>query len=215
MRLTHFGHSCVLVELNGSKILFDPGNFSHGFEGITGLDAIMVTHQHVDHADPTRLPALVDANPTAALYSDPQTAANLGGRWNSVRAGDQFSIGGVEVTGTGGEHAVIHPDLPMIDNTAFLLGDTVNPALFMHPGDSLFVPEQAVDVLALPAAAPWLKISEAIDYLRAVAPRVAVPIHQGILREQATGIFYGRYSDMAAPGTEFRILDEESSIEVA
>ena len=27
MRLTHFGHSCVLVELNGSTILFDPGNF--------------------------------------------------------------------------------------------------------------------------------------------------------------------------------------------
>lgn len=215
MRLTHFGHSCVLVELNGSKILFDPGNFSHGFEGMTGLDAILVTHQHPDHADPQRLPALVDANPDATLYSDPQTAAKLGGRWNAVRAGEHFSIGKVEVTGAGGEHAIIHPDLPMIDNTAFLLGDADNPAQFMHPGDSLVVPEQKVDVLALPAAAPWLKIWEAVDYLRAVAPRVAVPIHQGILREEATGIFYGRYSDMAPAGTEFRVLDEESEVEIA
>ena len=215
MRLTHFGHSCVLVELNGSKILFDPGNFSHGFEGVTGLDAILVTHQHPDHADPERLPALVDANPDAALYSDPQTAAKLGGRWNAVRAGEHFSIGEVQVTGAGGEHAIIHPDLPMIDNTAFLLGDAVNPAQFMHPGDSLVVPEQSVDVLALPAAAPWLKIWEAVDYLRAVAPRVAVPIHQGILREEASGIFYGRYTDMAPAGTEFRVLDEESDIEIA
>ena len=87
MRLTHFGHSCVLVELNGSKILFDPGNFSHGFEGITGLDAILVTHQHPDHADPARLPELAEANPDAVLYSDPQTAEKLGGRWTGGPAG--------------------------------------------------------------------------------------------------------------------------------
>lgn len=215
MRLTHFGHSCVLVELNGAKILLDPGNFSHGFEGITGLDAILVTHQHPDHADPARLPALVDLNPGAALYSDPQSAAMLGGRWSAMRPGDRVEVGGVTVTGAGGEHAVIHPDLPMIDNTAFLLGDAGDPAQFLHPGDSLIVPEQPVDVLALPAAAPWLKISEAIDYLRAVAPRVAVPIHQAILRDDATGTFYGRYRDMASAGTEFRVLDAESGVDVS
>ena len=49
----------------------------------------------------------------------------------------------------------------------------------MHPGDALFVPDEPVDVLATPAAAPWMKISEAVDYLRAVAPTRAVPIHQG------------------------------------
>ncbi|WP_231610980.1 MBL fold metallo-hydrolase, partial [Rhodococcus sp. CX] len=74
MRLTHFGHSCLLVEHRGAKILFDPGTFSHGFEGITGLDAILVTHQHPDHADAARLPALLDANPDAKLFSDPQSA---------------------------------------------------------------------------------------------------------------------------------------------
>ena len=60
-------------------MLFDPGNFSHGFEGITGLSAILITHQHPDHADTARLPALLDANPQAALYADPMTAAQLGG----------------------------------------------------------------------------------------------------------------------------------------
>ena len=63
-----------------TTMLFDPGNFSHGFEGITGLSAILITHQHPDHADPERLPALVEANPDAALYADPATAAQLGGR---------------------------------------------------------------------------------------------------------------------------------------
>ena len=80
MQLTHFGHSCLLAEFtddsgDDTTVLFDPGNFSHGFEGITGLSAILITHQHPDHADTERLPALVDANPQAALYADPQTAA--------------------------------------------------------------------------------------------------------------------------------------------
>jgi len=59
MELTHFGHSCLHVDIDGTTVLFDPGNFSHGFEGITGLSAILITHQHPDHADPARLPALV------------------------------------------------------------------------------------------------------------------------------------------------------------
>jgi len=63
MQLTHFGHSCVLADFGHTSLLFDPGNFSHGFEGITGLSAIVVTHQHPDHVDAARLPALLDANP--------------------------------------------------------------------------------------------------------------------------------------------------------
>ena len=75
MQLTHFGHSCVLADFGHTTVLFDPGNFSHGFEGITGLSAIVITHQHPDHVDQERLPALLDANPGAALYADPQTTA--------------------------------------------------------------------------------------------------------------------------------------------
>ena len=75
MELTHFGHSCLLAEFGVARLLFDPGTFSHGFEGITGLSAILITHQHPDHADPQRLPALVEANPefknNIALCSPP------------------------------------------------------------------------------------------------------------------------------------------------
>jgi L-ascorbate metabolism protein UlaG (beta-lactamase superfamily) len=214
MQLTHFGHSCLLVEHLGTTVLFDPGTFSHGFEGITGLDAIAITHQHPDHADPARLPALVDANPGAMLLSDPQTATLLGGSWRAVGPGDSVELGDVRLRGTGGRHAVIHPELPVIDNTAFLLGDDECPARLLHPGDSLYIPFEQVDVLALPSAAPWLKIAEAVDYLRALNPRVAVPIHQGIVAEQATGIFYGRYSEMAPEGTEFRVLEAENSTDL-
>lgn len=209
MELTHFGHSCLLASFPQTTVLFDPGTFSHGFEGITGLSAILITHQHPDHADPERLPALVEANPQAALYADPQTAAQLGGAWTAVNVGDELSIGELTVRGVGGRHAVIHPDLPVIDNISYLVGDGEHAAKLMHPGDALFVPDEPVDVLATPAAAPWMKISEAVDYLRAVAPTHAVPIHHGIVAPEARGIYFGRLSEMT--DTDFRVLEEETS----
>jgi L-ascorbate metabolism protein UlaG (beta-lactamase superfamily) len=219
MELTHFGHSCLLASFGrtsqdaaaaATTILFDPGNFSHGFEGITGLSAILITHQHPDHADPARLPALVEANPGAALYADPQTAAQLGGAWTAVHVGDELTLDGLTIRGVGGRHAVIHPEIPVIDNISYLIGDDTHPARLMHPGDALFEPGEPVQVLATPAAAPWMKISEAVDYLRAVAPTHAVPIHQGVVAPEARGIYYGRLTEMT--DTDFRVLTEESSL---
>ena len=80
MDLTHFGHSCLLAEFGATTLLFDPGNFSHGFEGITGLSAILITHQHPDHADRARLPALVEANRTPRCTPTRPPPPNSAGR---------------------------------------------------------------------------------------------------------------------------------------
>ncbi|GAA5044486.1 MBL fold metallo-hydrolase [Nocardia callitridis] len=214
MRIAHFGHSCLLVELHGKRVLFDPGTFSHGFEGITGLDAIAVTHQHPDHIDPQRIEALIEANPQARLLSDPQTAEQRGEGWEAVHAGNTLSLGELHITGGGGRHAVIHPELPVIDNTVFQLGTPEDPAQLVHPGDSLWVPPVRVGVLATPTVAPWMKLSEAVDYLRAVNPRTALPIHFGLIREEAQGVYFGRLTEMAPEGTEFRVVREEDSVQL-
>lgn len=210
MQLTHFGHSCLLAEFGQTRLLFDPGTFSHGFEGITGLSAILITHQHPDHIDVTRLPTLLEDNPAAELYADPQTAAQLGEPWRAVHVGDELPLAELTVRAVGGCHAVIHPEIPVIENISYLVGDSKHRARLMHPGDALFVPGEQVDVLATPAAAPWMKISEAVDYLRAVAPARAVPIHQAIVAPDARGIYYGRLTEMTT--TDFQVLPEESAV---
>lgn len=191
-------------------MLFDPGTFAHGFEGITGLDAILITHQHPDHVDVSRLPSLLEGNPDAALYADPQTTEQLGTPCRAVHVGDELQIGELTVRAVGGRHAVIHPEIPVIENISFLIGDGGHAARLMHPGDALFVPDEPVDVLATPAAAPWMKIAEAVDYLRAVAPVRAVPIHQGIIAPDARGIYYGRLTEMTT--TDFQVLPEENAV---
>jgi L-ascorbate metabolism protein UlaG (beta-lactamase superfamily) len=178
MRLTKYEHSCVLIEDGGARVLIDPGNFSSGFEDLTGLSAVLITHQHPDHVDLERLPGLLGKNPDARLYSDSGTAEVLAGAGieaTPVRAGDHLDLG-VTVDVHGERHAVIHPEIPVVPNVGYLIGGR-----FFHPGDSFTPPEADVEILGMPTSAPWQKLSEAIDFLRAVQPAVAVPIHEALL----------------------------------
>jgi L-ascorbate metabolism protein UlaG (beta-lactamase superfamily) len=201
MQVTHFGHSCVLLDTGAARLLIDPGNFSRGFEDVTGLDAVLVTHQHPDHLDPERLSALLRGNPNARLIVDPGTAGQLEADHETVEPGTTLSVGGAAVEVLGGQHAVIHPDIPVIPNNVYLVDGT-----HLHPGDSLtVVPAQPLEVLFLPTAAPWQKLSDAVDYLRAVAPRVAVPIHQGILA--VPGMYYGHFERLGPEKTAVQVLD--------
>ena len=201
MRLTKYEHSCVLIEDDVARILIDPGTYSHGFESLTGLTALLVTHQHADHVDANRLTPLLESNPDASLHADEGTAAVLADMGVTARvahAGDRFDAG-TEVAVFGVDHATIHPDIPTVPNVGYLVGGR-----FFHPGDSFTVPDVPVDVLGLPTGAPWLKLSEAVDYLREVAPRVAVPIHEAGLTMPA--MYYGHFERLALDGTTVTVV---------
>lgn len=199
MQLTRFGHAAVLVDAADSRILFDPGTFSSddAFQ-LTGLEAIVISHQHPDHADTDRLAALVESNPQARLLAEEETASQLGavaGTWEVLAAGDDVFLGGVLVTGVGGRHAVIHRDLPAVGNIGALVRADGEPAFF-HPGDSYFYAPDDVDVLALPLGGPWSKVGEMVDFLREVSPSVMFPIHDCTIADVAYDMYFSRAAEM-------------------
>ena len=212
MRVTHLGHSCLLVEVDGARVLIDPGTFSSGYAELTGLSAVVITHQHADHVDVEQLPTLLEANDGALLLAEPETAADLTGAGIEARAlhpGDRLEVAGVAIAALGGQHAVIHPDVPRVGNIGVLVGTSRaggGSGQLMHPGDAYDVAPEGVDVLALPLSAPWAKASETVDFLRAVRPAVAVPVHDALLAPGGRGLYLMLCTNLAPEGTQLRDL---------
>jgi L-ascorbate metabolism protein UlaG (beta-lactamase superfamily) len=203
MRITKYGHSCLHVTEGSASILIDPGTFSQGFETLSGLTAVLVTHQHPDHVDPKRLPLLLRGNSGATLYADAgsvQVLADAGIAATAVATGDVLDVG-TTVEVFAGDHAVIHRDIPVIPNAGYLIGGRL-----LHPGDSLTVLDRPVEILALPTSAPWMAVKEAIDYFRAVDPKVAIPIHEKVMANPA--MVYGILQRLGPADTRWVDLDD-------
>ncbi|AXK36978.1 MBL fold metallo-hydrolase [Streptomyces armeniacus] len=197
MELTKKGHACVRLTKGDRTLVIDPGGFSEPDAAI-GADAILVTHEHPDHFDESRLRAAMEANPAAAIWTlgsvSGQISAAFPGRVHTVGHGDTFSAAGFDVEVHGELHAVIHPDIPRITNVGYVVDGSV-----FHPGDALTVPDRPVDTLLLPVHAPWSKVAEVIDYLREVRPRQAYDVHDGLLGELGHTV-YGRMLGPGGPG---------------
>ena len=179
MNLTHLGHACVLYSTGSSRVLLDPGTMS-SFADLTDLTAVLVTHEHADHVDVPAVRALLAANPSAALVCDSRTAASFPAA-RVARPGDTLTLGDVSVSVLGGTHAPVYADVPDCPNLAYLLDD----GALLHPGDSFLVPPSPVQTLAVPIDGPWLKLAEAVDYVKAVRPETVLPIHEGELTDVA------------------------------
>jgi L-ascorbate metabolism protein UlaG (beta-lactamase superfamily) len=199
MRLTKLGHACVRLEKDGAALVIDPGIWS-GPAAAAGANAILITHEHADHLDADKVRAAMNDDTSLQLWTNAAVAAQLadfGSRVHSVAHGDTFTAAGFEVHVYGQEHARIHYDIPVIANTGF----AVDGAVF-HPGDALTVPEDPVSTLLLPANAPWLKVSEMIDYAREVAPARGYAIHDGLLNANGLGLMANLLKLTARPGGE-------------
>ncbi|MSU75260.1 MAG: hypothetical protein EXS55_01990 [Candidatus Magasanikbacteria bacterium] len=211
MRITKFGHSCLLVEEESARILIDPGDYSVLPTSLGHLDAIIITHEHGDHYTIDNLKKALSENFGLPIITNQSVAEKLqaeGIKATTVGPGENFDVNGVLVKGVGEWHAENHKCQLTIKNTGYFIGDR-----FFYPGDALTVPEKPVEILAYPAVAPWMKIAESLEYLKAVKPKVAFPVHDSFLK------FGGPYYDHPERhakewGIKWTVIEEGKSIEV-
>jgi hypothetical protein len=93
--------------------------------------------------------------------------------------------------------------MPVVTNLGVMIND-----LLYYPGDSFTLPGRAIDTLAIPAGAPWLKVGDAMDFLELVKPRFAFPTHDAVLSDIGKGLADRLLNSVAErEGIEYKRLD--------
>jgi len=205
VQLTKYTHACVRLDDGDRSLVIDPGTFSELDQALDGTSAVLITHEHADHVDADRLRVALTRDSRLRVFAPESVAANfadLGEQVVAVGAGDEFKAGGFAVRSFGGQHALIHPAIPVVANLGYLVDGTL-----YHPGDSFTVPTAPVQTLLLPTNAPWSKASEVIDFAVAVRAPRAHQIHDSMVTDVYAGIVEGHLQRIAAPhGVQFQHL---------
>ncbi|WP_166983405.1 MBL fold metallo-hydrolase [Paramicrobacterium fandaimingii] len=209
MNLTKLEHAAFVVTDEGSRLIVDPGSFTTPITDAAGTVAVVLTHEHPDHWTPEQLERIRSINPDVRIFGPAGVAAAAEGfPVEVVSAGDEIEVAPFRLRFFGGTHAVIHPSIPLVDNVGVLINDAV-----YYGGDSFTVPEDVdVDIMAVPAGAPWLKISEVMDFATEVAPRRSFPTHEMVLSRIGKNMSNQRIADVveAAGGQHFPLEPGES-----
>ena len=182
MTITKLGHCCLLIEDNGRRVLTDPGMWSTAQNEVTGIDLILITHEHFDHFHLESLQKVLVNNPQAQVITNSRVKDLLAEKnipATLLEHEQQKTIAGFDIAGFGKKHATIYPSIPPVMNTGFLLQQK-----FFYPGDALTNPGVPVEIVALPMIGPWMKLAEALDWARELRPAACVPVHDGMLTDR-------------------------------
>lgn len=234
MKATWVGHSTVLVELDGTRILTDPllvGSVAGlrrrpapvDSSVLTGIDAVLISHLHRDHLDLRSLRRLSGLPPLIVPGGAGELLREQGfGEVTELAIGDRIRIGSLSVRATPAEHRATRNPLGAETPCLGFLIDGSRRALFFGDTDIFDGMEQLGGGLDLALLPVWgwgpkvgpghLNPERAAQALKLLRPRVAIPIHWGTY---APLFRFWRSSDfLTRPGHEFAALAAQVAPEV-
>lgn len=210
MKLTKFEHACVVLEQDHTSLVIDPGNFTTDFRVPENVAGVVITHVHPDHYDESKLGMILERNPAATVYALDEIAVSSSFPIIAISPSQTLTIGEFVLEFIGGAHATIHADMPAVGN----VGVVVNHDLFYYPGDSFVQPPRHMRWIATPVAAPWLKLSESVEFLRAARPDHAFPTHDAILSASGLSLVDRVLSGLIDPATQYERIGHGETIEL-
>ena len=217
MKLTKLEHAALIIELSGKKLYIDPGSFTTALADTAGTVAVVITHDHPDHWTPEQLGRIVEMNSELRIFAPAGVARAIAASdltdvtVTTVEAGDTVQVEPFTLRFFGATHAVIHSSIPDIDNVGVLVNDEL-----YYAGDAFTIPEGVeVGTLAVPAAAPWMKISEAMDFVVAIKPKRSFTTHEMVLSRTGKDMSNARIQSVTeACGGTFFALEPEDTLDL-
>jgi L-ascorbate metabolism protein UlaG (beta-lactamase superfamily) len=186
-RLRWLGHDgFLLTTLSGKRVYFDP--FKLGGQSHAPADYVLVTHAHFDHFSAEDIDRL--HGPNTVVVTVPAVAKQLAGA-RALSAGEEATFDDLTVRAVPAYNVnkfrspgvPFHPKAPPdVAGAGFVV--KVDGERLYHAGDTDHVPEMAdlaslgIDVALLPVSGTYVMTAdEAAAAVRAIRPRVAVPMH--------------------------------------
>jgi L-ascorbate metabolism protein UlaG (beta-lactamase superfamily) len=231
--LTWLGHSTVVIDLEGTRVVTDPvlrGRIWHlrrdaavAPTAVGPLDAVVISHIHFDHLDLGSLDRL-DRNMPVVV---PRGVGSLVRRRGFARTveldvGEELALGAILIRATHAEHESSRgPFSPSAPSLGYVVE---GGSRIYFAGDTELFPEMRhigpVDVALLPVAgwgprlgAGHLDPAGAAEALRLLHPKAALPIHWGTFRrifaerpDDRPAREFARIAHQVAPEVDVRVL---------
>jgi L-ascorbate metabolism protein UlaG (beta-lactamase superfamily) len=211
MKIKKIGHCCLVIEVNGVKIMTDPGVFSTGQETEMGINFVLITHEHADHIHVESLKKVLENNPTCKVITNNAVKKLLdeaGIACEILEDGEYGGPSSVAIFAKTCKHADIFDGITPVQNTGYMIANKL-----FYPGDAWLEPGIPVEILALPVAGPWSKIRDSLEYCIKVNPKIAFPVHDGLIQDFAFGPFHSLPKGILAnKNIDFRPLKNGESL---
>lgn len=204
MKIKKLGHCCLVLEINGKRVMTDPGSFSTSQKQEKNIDLIIFTHEHQDHYHLETLKEVLKNNPEAIIITNSAVGKLLndsGINFTKIEDGQSIDFHGIQIKGFGNVHAEIYETYGQVQNTGYMIGG------LCFPGDAFEDPKMEVDMIALPITGPWMRVKDAINYAQKLKPRIVFPVHDAHIQDWAEFIWRVPTNILKESGIEFKKLD--------
>jgi L-ascorbate metabolism protein UlaG (beta-lactamase superfamily) len=213
MKVTKYEHACLVVEELNQRLVIDPGMFAATLPvDLKDVAAVVITHEHGDHLDRRLLNNLLANNPSATIFAPEEVIASLQDiavKMEIAEPGVSHTAGSFALDFYGKDHAVIYDKVPCQN-----VGVMVNGSLY-YPGDSFTLPKRPVAVLAVPSGAPWMKVAEAMEFIKKVKPQRAFPTHNAVYSREGSQFADSWLSQAAEDaGAAYTVLETGQSLDL-
>ncbi len=207
MKIKKIGHCCLLIKLDNLTILTDPGAYSTEQNNLSGIDIVLITHEHLDHLHIDSVKEILKNNPQVEIITNLGVGKKLdevGIKYSIIGDRNERMIKDISIEAFDCKHEEIFENYGQVQNTGYFIDNK-----FFYPGDSYCNPKKEIDILALPVAGPWCRVSDAIRYALTVKPKKVFPVHDGMLQKDRIGASHKVPEKVLSEnGIEFIIMNE-------
>lgn len=175
MKVTRYFQSCLLIEDGSARVLIDPsGQEKDRVSDFGKLDAVIYTHEHMDHFDSDLAQQFADSG--AKMYANASTAKQMKSQPEIVSDSQEFEVNGLKIKAMELPHCLMVDGSTSVQNTGYLLADKL-----FHPGDGKELDGLTVDTLAVPLNGPDISPHDAYKFTMQVSAKQVIPIHYDFL----------------------------------